>query len=595
MNGARWLVEALRAEGVETLFGYPGGAIMPFYDALHGSPLKHVLVRHEQGAAFAANGYARASGRVGVCVATSGPGASNLVTGIADAMLDSVPMVCITGQVGTPLMGTDAFQELDVFGMTMPIVKHNFLPRSVNDLPNVVREAFRLAREGRPGPVLIDLPKDVQNADASHLPAHVPAVVEAVPGASDAALHAALAQLALARKPVIYAGGGIALGDAVDAFRAFVDATQIPTVLTLKALGALPHAHPLNMGMLGMHGNRAANLAVHESDLLFVVGARFDDRATGKLAEFAPNARVVHLDVDACEIGKLRIADAPVQGDLTISLQRMMAASAAHLHGRHGAARHAWRDACLHAKQQCASRYDAPGDTVYAPALLRRLSELAPDAIVSCDVGQHQMWVAQHWRFDHPRNHLTSGALGAMGFGLPAAIGAQMSRTDESAPAAPVICVSGDGSFLMNVQELATVARYRLPVKIVLLDNQALGMVRQWQELFFERRYSEVDLSDNPDFCALALAFGLQTMKVDRADQVEAALQALMAAPGPMLLHVAIDQTANVWPLVPPNRNNTEMMDADEAFVLVQIAEPLLPPSSPDTAGAVPQCATDSI
>lgn len=590
MNGAHWLVAALRAEGVDTLFGYPGGAIMPFYDALHGSPLKHVLVRHEQGAAFAANGYARASGRVGVCVATSGPGASNLVTGIADAMLDSVPMVCITGQVGTPLMGTDAFQELDVFGMTMPIVKHNFLPRSVNDLPNVVREAFRLAREGRPGPVLIDLPKDVQNADSSHLPAHVPAAVEPVPGASDAALHAALAQLALAQKPVIYAGGGIALGDAVEAFRAFVEATQIPTVLTLKGLGALPHAHPLNMGMLGMHGNRAANLAVHESDLLFVVGARFDDRATGKLAEFAPNARVVHLDVDACEIGKLRIADAPVQGDLSISLTRMLPASAAHLHGRHGAVRHAWRDACLHAKQQCAPRYDAPGDTVYAPALLRRLSELAPDAIVSCDVGQHQMWVAQHWRFDDPRNHLTSGALGAMGFGLPAAIGAQMIK-----PEAQVICVSGDGSFLMNVQELATVARYRLPVKIVLLDNQALGMVRQWQELFFERRYSEVDLSDNPDFCALASAFGVSTMKVDRADGVEAALQALIAAPGPMLLHVAIDQTANVWPLVPPNRNNTEMMDADDAFVLVQIAEPLLPSPATDPAGALPQCAIDSI
>lgn len=590
MNGARWLVQALLAEGVDTLFGYPGGAIMPFYDALHGSSLKHVLVRHEQGAAFAANGYARASGRVGVCVATSGPGASNLVTGIADAMLDSVPMVCITGQVGTPLMGTDAFQELDVFGMTMPIVKHNFLPRSVDDLPNVVREAFRLAREGRPGPVLIDLPKDVQNADASHLPAHAPAVVDPAPGASDAALHAALAQLALAQKPVIYAGGGIALGNAVDAFRAFVDATQIPTVLTLKALGALPHVHPLNMGMLGMHGNRAANLAVHESDLLFVVGARFDDRATGKLAEFAPNARVVHLDIDACEIGKLRMADAPVQGDLAISLQRMLPASAAHLHGRHGVARHAWRDACLHAKRQCAPRYDAPGDMVYAPALLRRLSELAPEAVVSCDVGQHQMWVAQHWRFDHPRNHLTSGALGAMGFGLPAAIGAQMVQPD-----AQVICVSGDGSFLMNVQELATVARYRLPVKIVLLDNQALGMVRQWQELFFERRYSEIDLSDNPDFCALALAFGLQTMKVDRSADVEAALQALLAAPGPMLLHVAIDQTANVWPLVPPNRNNTEMLDADEAFVLVQIAEPLVPPSSHDTAGAVPQCATDSI
>jgi acetolactate synthase-1/2/3 large subunit len=573
MNGARWLVEALRAEGVETLFGYPGGAIMPFYDALHGSALKHVLVRHEQGAAFAANGYARATGRVGVCVATSGPGASNLVTGIADAMLDSVPMVCITGQVATPLMGTDAFQELDVFGMTMPIVKHNFLPRRVDDLPNVVREAFRLARSGRPGPVLIDLPKDVQNADASHLPTHRPAPVDAVEAAGDAALHAALAQLALAQNPVIYGGGGIALGGAMEAFREFVDATQIPTVLTLKGLGALPADHPLNLGMIGMHGSRAANLAVQRCDLLFAVGARFDDRATGKLAEFAPHARVVHLDIDAAELGKLRFADAPVRGDLSISLQRMQVASAAHLNGRHGPARLAWRDACLRCKQESAPRYDAPGETVYAPALLKRLSERMPDAVVSCDVGQHQMWVAQHWRFDDPRKHLTSGALGAMGFGLPAAIGAQMALAEHGHADTPVICVSGDGSFLMNVQELATLARYRVPVKIVLLDNQALGMVRQWQELFFERRYSEIDLSDNPDFCALAQTFGIEALHLNRAADLDDALSRLLAIPGPALLHVAIDQAANVWPLVPPNRNNAEMMDvdADEAVSLSEL------------------------
>jgi acetolactate synthase I/II/III large subunit len=577
MNGARWLVEALRAEGVETLFGYPGGAIMPFYDALHGSALKHVLVRHEQGAAFAANGFARATGRVGVCVATSGPGASNLVTGIADAMLDSVPMVCITGQVATPLMGTDAFQELDVFGMTMPIVKHNFLPRRVDDLPNVVREAFRLARSGRPGPVLIDLPKDVQNADASHLPPYSPLPVDAVDAASDAVLHAALAQLALAQNPVIYGGGGIALGHAVEAFRDFVDATQIPTVLTLKGLGALPADHALNLGMIGMHGSRAANMAVQTCDLLFAVGARFDDRATGKLAEFAPHARVVHLDIDAAELGKLRFADAPVRGDLSISLQRMQVASAAHLQGRHGPARLAWRDACLQSKRDTAPRYDAPGESVYAPALLKRLSELTPDAIVSCDVGQHQMWVAQHWHFNDPRKHLTSGALGAMGFGLPAAIGAQLAMHEDGDSQTPVICVSGDGSFLMNVQELATLARYRVPVKIVLLDNQALGMVRQWQELFFERRYSEIDLSDNPDFCALAQAFGIESLHLNRAADLEDALQRLLAIPGPALLHVAIDQAANVWPLVPPNRNNAEMMDADadEAVSLSElIAQP---------------------
>jgi acetolactate synthase-1/2/3 large subunit len=582
MNAARWLVQALSAEGVDTLFGYPGGTIMPFYDALHEADLKHVLVRHEQGAAFAANGYARASGRVGVCVATSGPGASNLVTGIADAMLDSVPMVIITGQVPTTVMGTDAFQELDVFGMTMPIVKHSFLVRRVDDLPRVVGEAFRIARSGRPGPVLIDLPKDVQVGDATHLPAHVPLPTDDAPAPVDAALHAALALISQAQRPVVYGGGGLALGDAVPAFRTFVDATQIPTVLTLKGLGALPARHPLNLGMLGMHGSRAANLAVQESDLLIVVGARFDDRATGKLAEFAPDARVVHLDLDACEIGKLRHADVGVRGDIRTALTALTLPCAAHLHGRNGAARRQWRATCQQRARDSAARYDAPGETVYAPALLKRLSELAPRAIVTCDVGQHQMWVAQHWRFDDPYRHLTSGALGAMGFGLPAAIGAQFAFPAAGGGDEPVICVSGDGSFLMNVQELATVARYRLPVKIVLLDNQALGMVRQWQELFFERRYSEVDLSDNPDFAAVAAAFGIAALHLDRADGVEQALRQLLDAPGPALLHVAIDQAANVWPLVPPNHNNAQMLDADHIASLPATADAQSPASEPE-------------
>ena len=582
MNGARWLAQALVAEGVETLFGYPGGTIMPFYDALHGAPaLKHVLVRHEQGAAFAANGYARASGRVGVCVATSGPGASNLVTGIADAMLDSVPMVVITGQVPTHLMGTDAFQELDVFGMTLPMVKHSFIARSVNDLPMMVGEAFRLARSGRPGPVLIDLPKDVQMADASHLPAHASFGMDAVEAPRDASLHEALALISQAQKPVIYGGGGIALGDAVPAFRTFVDATQIPTVLTLKGLGALPTAHPLNLGMLGMHGSRAANLAVQESDLLVVVGARFDDRATGKLAEFAPNARVVHMDIDACEIGKLRHADAGVRGDIATTLTKLTLPCAAHLHGRHGTARKAWRAQCQQRARQHAARYDAPGDTVFAPALLKRLSELAPQAFVACDVGQHQMWVAQHWRMDDPRKHLTSGALGAMGFGLPAAMGAQEAMRDGGRHEATVICVSGDGSIMMNIQELATLKRYRLPVKIVLLDNQALGMVRQWQELFFDKRYSEIDLSDNPDFVAVARAFGIEAMHIERADEIDGALRALLDAKGPALLHVAIDTAANVWPLVPPNRSNSEMLDGDaEAAPAIATSTPLPQPTS---------------
>jgi len=551
-NGARWLTQALEAEGVETLFGYPGGTIMPFYDALVDSKLKHILVRHEQGAALAANGYARASGRVGVCVATSGPGASNLVTGIADAMLDSVPMVCLTGQVATHLMGTDAFQELDVFGLTLPIVKHSYIVRRVEDLPEIVREAFRIAREGRPGPVLIDLPKDVQVADASHLPDHVPAEVEPPPAPADAALAEALAAIAGAEKPVIYGGGGIGLAGAVDVFREFVDATQIPTVLTLRGLGALPGGHPNYLGMLGMHGTRAANMAVQESDLLIVVGARFDDRATGKLVEFAPFARVIHLDADAYEISKLRTANIAVPGDVAAGLRALVGARTTC---------DDWRKRCRMLGEKHGFRYDAPGTDIYAPALLKRMTELAPDdAIVACDVGQHQMWVAQHCKFNHPRNHLTSGALGTMGFGLPAAMGAQFACPDRT-----VLLVSGDGSFMMNVQELVTIARCRLPVKIVLLDNSSLGMVRQWQELFFAKRYSEIDLSDNPDFAALAEVFGIPAKRIDRRDQVEDALADLLAQPGPALLHVAIDVKANVWPLVPPNTANSTMLDSNPA------------------------------
>jgi acetolactate synthase-1/2/3 large subunit len=570
-NGAAWVAHALEAEGVDTIFGYPGGAIMPFYDALVDSKLRHILVRHEQGAALAANGYARASGKVGVCVATSGPGASNLVTGIADGLLDSVPMVCITGQVATPLLGTDAFQELDVFGMTMPIVKHSFLVRRVDDLPQVLAEAFRLAREGRPGPVLIDLPKDVQVGAAAHLPAHVPADVAREPAPSDAALAEAIAVIAAAEKPVIYGGGGIGIADAVEEFRQFVEATRIPTVLTLRGLGALPGNHPQFLGMLGMHGTRAANIAVQESDLLVVVGARFDDRATGKLAEFAPFARVIHLDADAYEISKLRTADVALAGDLAAGLRALTAGLAPQnragspVEARHTDvpalakdAQNAWRQRCTKNRERHAARYDAPGQDIYAPALLKRVSELAPDAVVSCDVGQHQMWVAQHCRFSHPRNHLTSGALGTMGFGLPAAMGAQFAFPDRT-----VVLVNGDGGFMMNVQELVTIARCKLPIKMILLDNSALGMVRQWQELFFDKRYSEIDLSDNPDFAALAQVCGIPATRIEHRNQVEDALAALLATPGPGLLHVKIDARANVWPLVPPNTANSQMLDSN--------------------------------
>ena len=550
-NGAHLMVRALEAEGVDVLFGYPGGAIMPFYDALVGSKLRHILTRHEQGAALAANGFARASGRVGVCVATSGPGASNLVTGIADAFLDSVPMVVLTGQVPTTLMGTDAFQELDVYGMTLPIVKHSFLLRRIEDLPHVVHEAFRIARSGRPGPVLIDFPKDVQIASATHMGLLEPAPADTLPSAPAEGLAEAIAAIASAERPVIYSGQGITLAEAVEPFRQFVEAAKLPTVTTLRGLGNLPPEHPYLIGMLGMHGTRAANMAVQNCDLLIVVGARFDDRATGKLAEFAPNARVIHLDADIAEISKLRQADIPLYGDLHETLSALSAA-------RSNCAE--WHRRCMQMKASAAPRYDAPGKGVYAPALLKRMSEIAPpDTIVACDVGQHQMWVAQHWKFHHPRNHLTSGALGTMGFGLPAAIGAQFSCPDR-----PVVLVSGDGSIMMNIQELATVARCQLPIKMILLDNSTLGMVRQWQELFFDRNYSEIDLSDNPDFAALCRVFRIPAIKLERREDTEAALRELLATPGPAMLHVVIDARANVWPLVPPNHSNATMLDEAE-------------------------------
>lgn len=566
-TGAHWLIMALRAEGVDTIFGYPGGAIMPFYDALVDCHLRHVLVRHEQGASLAANGYARSSGRVGVCVATSGPGASNLVTGIADAMLDSVPIVCVTGQVPSHLLGSDAFQELDIYNLTMPVVKHSFLVRSIDQLPWVVRESFRLAQEGRPGPVLIDFPKDIQTADASHLPAHCPAAIDRPAQATKPCLCKAAKAILAANKPVVYAGGGVILAEAVDEFRGFIASTLIPTALTLRGLGCLPWNHPQLLGMLGMHGTRVANIAVQESDLLVVVGARFDDRATGKLSEFAPLAQILHVDADASEVSKLRHADHEVIGDVRASLVALTQQLSELMHDepyhRTQNAQSVWRQHCISHRDQLTPRYDAPGKDIYAPALLKRLSEIVPKrTIISCDVGQHQMWVAQHCHFEHPRDHLTSGALGTMGFGLPAAIGAQFAHPNRL-----VILISGDGSFLMNVQELATISRCRLPIKVILLDNHCLGMVRQWQELFFAERYSETDLSDNPDFVALVAAFGIRSRHIENRMEVDAALHEFIHDPGPGLLHVSIDAKANVWPLVPPNTANSTMLEANQISI----------------------------
>lgn len=550
-SGARLLVSTLERLGVKVVFGYPGGAIMPVYDALAGSKLKHILVRHEQGAAFAADAYARMSGRVGVCMATSGPGATNLITGIANAMMDSVPMVCITGNVPQGVMGTDAFQEIDILGVTLPIVKHSILVRDAAEVPAAVEEAFHIAASGRPGPVLVDLPKDVQFATTTEdYGFNIPNAATRVDLDAIAAAEAAIRQ---ARQPLIYIGGGVKIGGATQAVRDFVRASGIPQVSTLNALGTIPTDAPGMLGMLGMHGTRSANEAVQDSDLLIVVGARFDDRATGKLAEFAPNARIVHFDIDAAEVGKLRAANVAVVGDLKAGVEALTV----RLRGGPALDIQAWVSACAQAAAAGAHRYDAPGEGVYAPALLKEISEVAGDAFVAaCDVGQHQMWAAQHCRFARPEAHITSGGLGAMGFGLPAGIGAKLAD-----PSATVVTIAGDGGFMMNIQELATLKRYGIPLKIVLIDNSSLGLVRQWQELFFAENYSEIDLSDNPDFVKVAEAFGVEAFRIDRRDQAAAGIRRLLAAEGPCLAHVVIDPRDNVWPLVPPGKSNAEMME----------------------------------
>lgn len=548
-TAAHLLVRTLEDLGVEIIFGYPGGAIMPVYDALPGSKLKHILVRHEQGAAFAADAYGRMTGRAGVCLATSGPGATNLITGIANAYMDSIPMVAITGQVASALMGTDAFQEVDIFGITLPVVKHSVILRDPAEIPEKVAEAFHIAESGRPGPVLIDLPKNVaQSVIAADPPrASGPARIITQPGVE--AMRAANAMLAEAKKPLLYIGGGVARAGAVDELRRLAARAGIPAVSTLQGLGCLPAEHPDFIGMLGMHGLKAANLAVQDSDLLICCGARFDDRATGQLETFAPNAAVIHMDSDTAEIGKLRRANAAISGDLKAGLTGLAAQRPAI---------DAWRNEVETLKQIHALRYDAPGRGVYAPAFLKQLSEAAGDSFVAaCDVGQHQMWVAQHCRFSRPQAHLTSGGLGAMGYGLPAGIGAKMAEPD-----ATVVTISGDGSIMMNIQELATLRRYRTPLKIVLLDNSTLGLVRQWQALFYEGNFSEVDLFDNPDFAEVAEAFGVEAFTVARRDETDAAIDRLLSTSGPILAHVRIDPMENVWPLVPPGRSNAEMMEA---------------------------------
>ncbi|PHM74818.1 acetolactate synthase 2 catalytic subunit [Xenorhabdus kozodoii] len=545
MNGAQLVVEALRKQGIEKVFGYPGGAIMPVYDALYDGGVEHILCRHEQGAAMAAIGYARASGRPGVCIATSGPGATNLITGLADAFLDSVPVVAITGQVSSEFIGTDAFQEIDILGMSLSCTKHSFLVDSLEKLPQIMAEAFTIAMSGRPGPVLIDLPKDIQLAQGDFAPYLIPTPPTFSLPKQEIELARQL--LAASRKPILYIGGGVGMSGAVAELRHFVSETGIPVVSTLKGLGAADSGHECYLGMLGMHGTKAANLAVQSCDLLIAAGSRFDDRVTGKLNTFAPNAKVIHLDIDPVEFNKLRQTHVSLLGDLKTLLPHLQQPLSIQ----------AWQQKIKQLKNEHAWCYDYQGKSIYAPLLLKQVSERAsPNTVITTDVGQHQMWAAQHMAFSQPENFITSSGLGTMGFGIPAAIGAQMARPKDR-----VICISGDGSFMMNVQELGTIKRKQLPVKLILLDNQRLGMVRQWQELFFDKRYSETILTDNPDFLMLAQAFGIPGQRITDKAQVDGALDALFSSEGAYLLHVSIDELENVWPLVPPGASNETMLE----------------------------------
>ena len=547
-SGSRILIEALERNGVTKIFGYPGGTIMPVYDALVGSSMRHYLCRHEQGAALAADAYGRVTRKAGVCIATSGPGATNLVTGIANAFMDSVPMVIITGQVPTGLQGTDAFQEVDIFGITLPIVKHSYIVRNIADIPGIVNEAFQLAENGRPGPVLIDLPKDMSLGTGEAVYT-APTPLPQAPEPDAQAMQSASEMLSKARRPLVIAGGGIAISDSVEEFREFIARTDLPVTTTLKGLGIMPTEHPGYVGMLGMHGNGAANHTVQNCDLLMVVGARFDDRATGQLSLFAPSARIIHLDIDPAEISKLRKADVAIVGELKTALEGIRPENKANA---------TWRGQCTGWKKEFAWRYDAPAKGIYAPRLLRDMCSAKPEGmIITCDVGQHQMWVAQHCSFNDPLEHLSSGGLGTMGYGLPAAIGAKIAK-----PESTVLCVSGDGSIMMNVQEMATINRYDIDVKILVFDNSALGLVRQWQQIFFDGNYSEVHLDDNPDFAGVARAFGIQARSIKETEEVSDAIEWLLNSEGAALLHVSIDSMENVWPLVPPGAPNHKMMSS---------------------------------
>ena len=563
LKGAEIVLQCLRAEGVDLVFGYPGGAIMPLYDALEGSGVRHVLTRHEQGAAFAASGYSRVTGKVGVAMATSGPGATNLVTGIADAKMDSVPLVCVTGQVRSAMIGTDAFQETDVFGVTLSLTKWSRLVRTIDEIPEVIAEGFHWARSGRPGPVVIDIPTDILKAkkEFSGPEKFTPHARPADAKADGALSDAIVALLQGAARPVALVGAGAKLSGAIPELRRLLDDLNVPTFATVHGLGAVPPQAPYYLGMVGMHGTRAANTALHETDLLMVFGARLDDRVTGDPTRFAPHAKIVHFEIDPAQLDRVRSCELPVIGNLADTIpefhDELRNASLPDWSG--------WRGvACGAERAELDPRGLAQPTIRFLDELFSRLPQ---DSVIIADVGQHQMWAAQRYRSSSPRGFITSGGLGAMGFALPAAVGVQLAK-----PETCVLCVSGDGGFQMNIQELATVHRLGLPIKMVIVDNKYLGMVRQWQQLFYARNYAETDLSDNPDFVEIAKAYKIHGWRLNEAAMAEYPVAAetgelienFLRSPNAELLVFDCHPEANVYPMVPAGAALSEMVYGDE-------------------------------
>jgi len=561
MSGAKMLLECLVREGVDCFFGYPGGVTLPFYDAMYDHHIRHILVRHEENACFAAEGYARATGKVGVCCATSGPGATNLITGLVDSMMDSIPIVAITGQVSTKLIGSDAFQEADTFGITRSCTKHNFLVKTLAELPQIVHEAFYIAASGRPGPVLVDVPKDVFQAQGHYTPVtsiHLPGYKVFTEGHTGQVKRAAQ-MIWDAERPWVYAGGGIIAAGASEELRTLAETVDMPVVCTLMGLGGLPAEHPNFVSMPGMHGSYAANMGMSNCDVMIALGVRFDDRVTGRISAFAPHAKVIHVDIDPAEIGKNRAPDLPIVGDVKRVLERLnkiLADATPERKARQAAARKAWF-AQVRAWKQEFPLAPSYSDTEIKPQhLMAEIDRLSGgQAIVCSDVGQHQMWAAQLIRFNEPRLWINSGGLGSMGFGLPSAIGAQFARPDKL-----VFAVVGDGGFQMSIPELATLANFGLPVKIVVMNNGYLGMVRQWQELFYNNRLSAVELECFPDAEKLAGAYGFKGRTIDKPHELAGALETAVREPGPYLLNVKVSSYENVYPMIPAGAAINEMV-----------------------------------